>query len=112
MTDHRARYGSHNPDDTYVGHDMAEQVVDLGEVQMNFATAGVATAPALLLILGQTLSWWGYEAVMSLLADWPRKLIPPGRSWTRSAPTPNSLSPLSSLTTADLDDRNPHEPST
>jgi|HubBroStandDraft_1064217.scaffolds.fasta_scaffold233997_2 pimeloyl-ACP methyl ester carboxylesterase len=68
MTDHRDRYGTHNPDDTYVSHDIAEQVVDLGEVQMNYATAGEATSPALLLIPGQTESWWGYEAVMPLLA--------------------------------------------
>ena len=39
MTDHRARYGPHNPDDTYVGHEFAEHLADLGEVQMNYATA-------------------------------------------------------------------------
>jgi pimeloyl-ACP methyl ester carboxylesterase len=68
MTDHRARYGPHNPDDTYVAHEIAESVVDLGEVQMNYATVGEATLPALLLLPGQTESWWGYEAVMPLLA--------------------------------------------
>jgi pimeloyl-ACP methyl ester carboxylesterase len=36
---------------------------------MNFATTGDAGKPALLLIPGQTESWWGYEAVMPLLAD-------------------------------------------
>jgi hypothetical protein len=33
MTDHRARYGPHNPDDTYVAHGIAENLVDLGEVR-------------------------------------------------------------------------------
>jgi pimeloyl-ACP methyl ester carboxylesterase len=69
MTDHRDRYGPHHADDTYVAHEMTESVVDLGEVQMNYATTGGADSPALLLIPGQTESWWGYEAVMPLLAD-------------------------------------------
>jgi pimeloyl-ACP methyl ester carboxylesterase len=69
MTDHRARYGPHNPDETYAPHGIAEQVADLGEVQMNYATVGDSGSPALLLIPGQTESWWGYESVMSLLAD-------------------------------------------
>ena len=33
MTDHRARYGPHNPDETYVAHGFPEQLVDLGEVR-------------------------------------------------------------------------------
>src|SRR3546814_15385873 len=36
---------------------------------MNYATAGERSAPALLLIPGQTESWWGYEAAMSRLAE-------------------------------------------
>ena len=40
MTKHRARYGPHNPDETYVAHEFAERLVDLGEVQMNYATLG------------------------------------------------------------------------
>ena len=39
MTDHRGRYGPHAPEVTYVEHDVAEQLVDLGEVQMNYATS-------------------------------------------------------------------------
>ena len=42
MTDHRARYGPHNPDETYVAHAIAEQLVDLGEIEMNYATVGDA----------------------------------------------------------------------
>jgi pimeloyl-ACP methyl ester carboxylesterase len=69
MIDHRARYGPHNPDETYVAHDVAEQLVDLGEIQMNYVTAGDPGSPALLLIPGQSESWWGYEAVMPRLAE-------------------------------------------
>src|SRR5499425_2712201 len=69
MTKHRARYGPHNPDETYIAHELPEQLVDLGEVQMNYATVGHQSSPALLLIPGQTESWWGYEAVMPRLAE-------------------------------------------
>ncbi|MEJ2869762.1 alpha/beta hydrolase [Actinomycetospora sp. OC33-EN08] len=53
---------------TFVGHAFAEHTVDLGEVRMNYAVAGEASSPALLLIPGQSESWWGYEAAMELLA--------------------------------------------
>lgn len=69
MTDHRLRYGPHNPDETYVAHSIQEQLVDLGEVELNYATLGDASKPALLLVPGQTESWWGYEAVMPKLAE-------------------------------------------
>ena len=36
---------------------------------MNYATAGAPEQPALLLIPGQTESWWGYERAMPLLAE-------------------------------------------
>src|SRR3954454_23516771 len=42
--------GPHDPDATYVAHGVPEQLVDLGEMQMNHATLGDASAPALLLI--------------------------------------------------------------
>ena len=69
MTSLRGRFGPHNPDDTYVEHSVPEQLADLGEVQMNYATAGDASSPALLLIPGQTESWWGYEKALPLLAE-------------------------------------------
>ena len=69
MTTHRARYGPHNPDDTYIPHDLAEQLVDLGEIEMNYATVGDAGATALLLIPGQTESWWGYAKAIPMLAE-------------------------------------------
>jgi len=53
----------------FVPHAFEEHSVDLGEVTMNYATAGSADRPALLLIPGQTESWWGYEAAMPLLAE-------------------------------------------
>ena len=64
MAQYRNRYGPHNPDETYVAHAFPEQLVDLGEVQMNYATVGDATKPALLLVPGQTESWWGYEEAL------------------------------------------------
>ena len=63
------RYGPHNPDETYVAHRYPEQLFDTGEVKLNYATAGDAAKPALLLVPGQTESWWGYEAAMELLQD-------------------------------------------
>jgi pimeloyl-ACP methyl ester carboxylesterase len=63
------RYGPHNPDETYVEHRFPEQLFDTGEVQLNYATAGEASKPAVLLVPGQTESWWGYEAAMDLLKD-------------------------------------------
>jgi pimeloyl-ACP methyl ester carboxylesterase len=69
MTTHRARYGPENPDETFVPHEITEQLVDLGEIAMNYASLGLVGSPALLLIPGQTESWWGYESVMPRLAQ-------------------------------------------
>jgi pimeloyl-ACP methyl ester carboxylesterase len=55
--------------DTFVAHAYPEQLVDLGEVRLNYATAGDPSLPPLLLIPGQTESWWGYEQAMPLLTD-------------------------------------------
>ena len=88
MTDHRARYGPHNPDETYVAHAIAEQLVDLGEIEMNYATVGDAASPALLLIPGQTESWWGYEAAMPLLAEHFQVFAVDLRGQGRSTRTP------------------------
>jgi pimeloyl-ACP methyl ester carboxylesterase len=53
----------------FVPHAFTEHVVDLGEIRMNYAVAGEASNPAMLLIPAQTESWWGYEDAMRLLAD-------------------------------------------
>lgn len=54
---------------TFVPHAFAEQTADLGEIRMNFAVAGDPSRPAVLLVPAQSESWWGYEAVMPLLAE-------------------------------------------
>jgi pimeloyl-ACP methyl ester carboxylesterase len=54
--------------DTFVDHAYPERLVDLGEIRLNYATAGDPSLPPLLLIPGQTESWWGYESAMALLA--------------------------------------------
>ena len=53
----------------FTPHLFPEQIVDLGEIRMNYAEAGDPGSPAILLIPGQTESWWGYETAMRLLAD-------------------------------------------
>lgn len=55
------------PDDLFVPHAFEERRAELGEIAMNYATTGSPSSPALLLIPGQTESWWGYEAAMKLL---------------------------------------------
>lgn len=63
------QYGPEHPDVTYVPHQFEERVFDTGEVLLNYACSGTETQPALLLIPGQTESWWGYEAAMVRLAQ-------------------------------------------
>jgi pimeloyl-ACP methyl ester carboxylesterase len=63
------RYGPSNPDATYVLHAYEEHACDTGEVVINYATVGSPDKPALLLIPGQTESWWGYELAMALLGE-------------------------------------------
>jgi pimeloyl-ACP methyl ester carboxylesterase len=54
--------------DTFVPHEYPECTVDLGEIRMNYVVDGNADSPALLLIPGQSESWWGYECAIPLLA--------------------------------------------
>ncbi|MGH6910898.1 MAG: alpha/beta fold hydrolase [Phenylobacterium sp.] len=51
----------------FVPHAYEERQVDLGEVRMNHIVAGSSDRPALLLIPGQTESWWGFEKAIALL---------------------------------------------
>jgi len=81
-------FGPHNPEATYVPHDFPEQLADLGEVQMNYVTVGDAGKPALLLIPGQTESWWGYEAALPLLAEHFNAFAVDLRGQGRSTRTP------------------------
>src|ERR1700678_2420582 len=55
--------------DPFTSHAFAEQLVDLGDVRLNYATTGGAELPALLLVPAQSESWWGYEQAMPLLAE-------------------------------------------
>ncbi|MGE0598841.1 MAG: alpha/beta fold hydrolase [Dehalococcoidia bacterium] len=82
------RYGPDNPDITYVPHAYEERLCDLGEVQMNYATTGDPSNPPLLLIPGQTESWWGYEAAMPLLAERFQVFAVDVRGQGRSTRTP------------------------
>ena len=63
------RFGPDYPAETYVRHAFPEQTIDTGEVRINYAVAGAPDKPALLLIPGQTESWWGYEQAMELLKE-------------------------------------------
>ena len=69
-------------------HAFAEQLADLGEVQMNYVTVGDASKPALLLIPGQTESWWGYEQALPLLAEHFQAFAVDLRGQGRSTRTP------------------------
>ena len=69
MARYARAFGPHAPDATYVEHGYQEQLFDTGEVQLNYAIAGEDDTPALLLVPGQTESWWGYEAAMDRLKD-------------------------------------------
>jgi len=67
MTSQFLEYQDHP--DIFVPHLYSEQIVDLGEVRMNYANVGDEHGPAILLIPGQTESWWGYETAMQLLSE-------------------------------------------
>jgi pimeloyl-ACP methyl ester carboxylesterase len=82
------RYGTDNPEQTYVPHAYPERTIDLGEVVMNYAVTGHDNAPALLLIPAQTESWWGYEAVMPRLEKDFRVYAVDLRGQGRSSRTP------------------------
>ncbi|ROV89614.1 hypothetical protein VPNG_10148 [Cytospora leucostoma] len=68
--DVRGRYlEASDHEDIFKPHAFPEHTVDLGEVRLNYAVAGSDSNPALLLIPGQSESWWGYESVMRLLSE-------------------------------------------
>jgi len=88
MAKYRNRFGPHNPDETYMPHTLREQLVDLGELRMNYATVGETSMPALLLVPGQTESWWGYEQALPLLAEHFQAFAVDLRGQGRSTRTP------------------------
>ncbi len=82
------QFGPDRPDVTYVAHAFAEKTIDTGEVVINYAVAGESNQPALLLIPGQTESWWGYEQAMVLLQEHFQAFAVDLRGQGRSSRTP------------------------
>jgi pimeloyl-ACP methyl ester carboxylesterase len=81
-------FGPQHPEATYVAHAFPERLCDTGEVALNYAVAGDADKPALLLIPGQSESWWGYEAALPLLAEHFQAFAVDLRGQGRSTRTP------------------------
>src|SRR6478752_5719379 len=88
MATYANAFGPHAPDDTYVPHEYDEQPFDVGEVEINYVTAGDPSRPALLLIPGQTESWWGYQQALGLLAEHFQAFAVDLRGQGRSTRTP------------------------
>ena len=82
------QFGPDNPAATYVAHKYPEKTIDIGEATINYAVAGEADKPALLLIPGQTESWWGFEAAMDLLREHFQAFAVDLRGQGRSSRTP------------------------
>ena len=81
-----------NHSEIYSSHSFCENLVDLGEIRMNYATTGSNDKPALLLIPGQSESWWGYEVAMWLLQDSYQVFAVDMRGQGRSTWTPGRYS--------------------
>ncbi len=81
-------FGPEHPEATYVPHAFPEQTFDAGEVELNYAFAGSDEKPALLLVPGQSESWWGYEQAMPLLAEYFQAFAIDLRGQGRSTRTP------------------------
>ena len=88
MTHFANAFGPSHPEATYVPHALPEQLYDTGEVRLNYAVAGSPDKPALLLIPGQSESWWGYEAALPLLAEHFHAFAVDLRGQGRSTRTP------------------------
>ena len=81
-------FGPEHPDSTYVPHAFPEVLFDAGEVQLNHVVVGEDDKPALLLIPGQSESWWGYEDALPLLAEHFQAFAVDLRGQGRSTRTP------------------------
>ena len=89
-----------SPDpETFLEHDFGEKQVALGEVTMNYAESGDPEKPALLLIPGQSESWWGFEQAMRLLEGDYHVFAVDMRGQGRSSWTPGRSSPRPGSTT-------------
>ena len=81
-------FGPHAPEATFVAHEYDEQRFDTGDVEINYVTTGDTSRPALLLIPGQTESWWGYEKALGLLEEHFQAFAVDLRGQGRSSRTP------------------------
>ena len=81
-------FGPGQPEATYIAHAFPERTFDAGEVSLNYAVAGSDDMPALLLVPGQTESWWGYEDALPLLAEHFQAFAIDLRGQGRSTRTP------------------------
>ncbi len=81
-------FGPVKPEATYVDHGYEERLFDTGEVTLNHVVVGKETNPALLLIPGQTESWWGYLGALPLLAEHFHTHVVDLRGQGRSSRTP------------------------
>jgi pimeloyl-ACP methyl ester carboxylesterase len=88
MATYARRFGPHAPDATYTAHEYEERLFDTGEVEINYVTVGDASLPALLLIPGQTESWWGYEEALGMLGEHFQAYAVDLRGQGRSSRTP------------------------
>ena len=88
MGTYARRFGPHAPDTTYIAHEYQERLFDTGEVEINYVTVGDASLPALLLIPGQTESWWGYEEALGMLGEHFQAYAVDLRGQGRSSRTP------------------------
>jgi pimeloyl-ACP methyl ester carboxylesterase len=82
------KFGPEHPDKTYVMHNYEELSFDSGEVVLNYVTAGSRSDQPILLIPGQTESWWGYEVAIDLLSDYYNVYAVDLRGQGRSTRTP------------------------
>lgn len=78
--------------DIFKTHGFPEHTVDLGEIHMNYSVAGSEENPAILLIPGQTESWWGYENAMRLYSESYQVFAVDLRGQGRSTWTPGRYS--------------------
>ena len=78
--------------EVFAPHAYAEQSIDLGEVRMNHIVAGSSDRPALLLVPGQTESWWGFEKAIALLEPRFQVFAVDLRGQGRSTRTPGRYS--------------------
>ncbi|MGH7292674.1 MAG: alpha/beta fold hydrolase, partial [Myxococcota bacterium] len=81
-------FGPEHPEATYVAHGFRERLCNVGEVELNYAVAGGDDKPALLLIPGQSESWWGYEQALPPLAEHFHAFAVDLRGQGRSTRTP------------------------